>query len=201
MGKAAELLSRNAEVRGGGKKAGNIEIDGRSMVEMPLYGRRAELRAVARLYRIIRSKHKALTTELDSVKEVIRAAAQDELDASVESGRYAGAADVCGVRVSRANKFSAVQYGRDEMIEAVGETNYRIMFNESGCIKFGSVDDLRAHINMCNEVGVVVCGEVEEKVTGNSKLVEYIARAGRTLDADTRELLVVCAKDQKARVS
>jgi hypothetical protein len=201
MSKAATLLKTAQEPRKVSKTADkSVTLDPQTLVNVPTYDRKASVRAVARLLKRKAAVLKSLETETEALKATLRAAGQDLLDVNAEAGNYYSNALVGGVKIARANKFSPVPYGRDDLAEAIGAENYRIMFDESAMIAFSDIDSMRRHVTMCNEAGVAVEGTPTEKVTPNSKVVEYICRVGREIDNDRKELLRVCAREQTARV-
>lgn len=199
MSKAAQLLKSIQDVPAKKKTSDVVEVSG-VLVDVPTFGRRAKVEAVARLYRIANAKLKSMETEVDALKAVLRDVGNSELSSNAEAGHYVASVSVGGVKVSRANKFKHIQCERDALMEAVGATEYRIFFDESAAIRFDSIDQERQHINMCNEAGISVAGSVEERVSGNSKLPEFIIKSKPSLDADRLALLNQFAQDQAPRV-
>lgn len=199
MSKAAELLkmvpAKKEKVNGG-----RVVMDDRAMVDVPSFGRSAEVRAIARLFRIVKAKQRALDAELDMLKVAIRDAGQQLLDSNAAEGKYYSQADVGGVKVSRANKLSPVPFRRDDMVEAVGATEYSVFFKESAVKKFESINAMRQYDAVCELAGVEVEGVNSEVVTGTPKLAEHIVRVRDTMAPEQVELLEVCVKDQALRV-
>lgn len=200
MGKAAQLLKNKQEIEQSKSKSGVVRVDDSAIVDVPFYSRKSTVRAVARLFRIANAKLKTMETEVESLKNVLRAVGQQELDTNSEAGKYVSKVDVAGISVCRANKFKPVPYDRDALMEAVGPVEYRVFFNEKASIKFDNIDEERSFVQICKDAGVDVSGTVEEIVVGNAAFGEYIARTSKSLDAERLALLKDCASDQAARV-
>ena len=199
MDKATRLLE---QIRAGGKddSADVAVADVNALVDMPLYGRKTALKAAARLYRIIKSKQKALDTELELIKDSLRTIGQHLLDENALSGKYYSKVVVGGVPVSRANKFKPVPCTRDALMDVVGENEYRIMFNEDAYIQFESADQMEEFLTLCKVAGIAPEGKATCKISGTPKLAEHIVRCYKSMDPSSLELLRGCAVDQRARV-
>jgi hypothetical protein len=201
MNKAAALLAREPETTKKVRATEPTPLPLDTQLRVPTYGRKASARAVARLYRLKARLLKTAQTEADALKDVLRNAGQEWLDTNAEAGRYYGSAAIDCVRVSRANRYAPVPYPRDDLMDAVGAENYRIMFSESGTrLEFDNIDAMRHHLALCKVAGVPMVGKPVEAVTPTPRVAEHIARVGDVLDEDRRELLRRCAKDQTARV-
>ena len=199
MSKAAQLLNRTVEVKKE-KKSESVCLEPSTMIEVGLETPVMPAAEVAKMFKELQSQIKALETEQDVLKSALRQAGQRLLDMNAEAGTYYASADVAGVRVSRANRFSPVVYGKDELVDAVGPVEYKILFNEKAVIEFVSIDELRQHVSMCKEAGITVDGRVNEVITANSSANEYICKIQNVIDTDRMALLKACLKDQAARV-
>lgn len=169
-------------------------------LSVPTYSRPASAAAVARLYRIKARALKSMETEVEAIKGALRTAGEDWLSTNASEGRYYTVAEVGAVTVTRANRFAAAPWGRDDIKDAVGEA-YGIMFKEGARLEFSSIDDMRRHVTMCQEAGVPVTGQAVESVTPTPAIVQHLCQLRNTLDGDRVALLEACAKDQAARVA
>jgi len=177
-----------------------VSADAMAPVDMPLYSRKATVKALGKLYRITKARAKALETELDVMKTTLRTIGQSLLDTEADSGNYYTKALVGGVPVSRANKFKPVPYERDSLMEYIGMTEYKLMFNEKASIEFSSIDKLREHVMLCEVAGVEMTGKPKETISGNAKLAEHLCKTRGHLEPRVVEALEKCAVDQAARV-
>lgn len=201
MSKAATLLkkisSKQSDKRQ--KKEDRLVVPPGTEVVIPSYDRPTTVRAAARLFKIVSKKVKSFQTELDVIKSVIRETGADALNEQFAAGRYFASADCGGVKVSRANKFSALDIDRNELQAAVGEA-YGAMFKEEAVIAFNGADELQAHLRLCEETRIPVGGKASVTIKGRPGMRERMCDMWDGLGEDKRELLTACAKDQAARV-
>jgi len=200
MNTAARLLEQSPVQE---SKRVNKEVavaDVNALVDMPLYGRKATISAVARLYRIYRTRQKALDTEMEVIKDTLRTIGQSLLDDNALNGKYYTRAELAGIPVTRANRFKPLKYDRDDLAEAVGKNEYRMMFDEDAYLQFSDGTHMDEFLTLCREAGVTVDAETVCKVSGTPRLAEHIVRCYKSMDPDSLELLRRCAVDQKARV-
>jgi len=200
MSKAAKLLKKTLVATDKAvKSSSKFVVPSDRKVELASFGRETTLKAAGRYFKALNRKIKSLTSELGVVKGAIRVVGQNELDAQFARGVYFSESDCGGVKVTRANKFKPAPYDRDALKDAVGES-YGAMFQEDAGIKFASVDALRTHVQLCQDAGISIDGEVSESVKGRSGLRQRMCEMWAELDEDRRELLTVCAQDQAPRV-
>ena len=199
MSKAAELLKQSAVVSKI-KETPRAQVPVTELVQIATFDRMVTVKAAGRYLRILDKKAKSLDTERDAVKDALRRVGQAALDGAYQQGTYYASADVGGVKVSRANKFSPVAYNRDALVEAVGPVEYSLMFKEAAALEFKAIDNLRQFIHACELAGVPSMGEVKEVVTAKTELLKRVCEARGAMKADVVELLSKCAVDQAARV-
>ena len=197
MSKAAELLAKFEE-QPREVKSDAVVLDDQ-MVPVRTFSREVRTKALARYYRKLDRHLKTLKAEAEAIKAVIYQLGDKELQARFDGGEYVNSVDVCGVKVTRANKYGAAPYPPAALKEAVGEA-YGSLFDEQAVLKFANNDQMQQFLRSCEDAGVTVNGTPEVTVKGRSGLAQRICEMKQDLDEDKYKLLVKCAKDQKARV-
>lgn len=196
---ARELLREIKDTKKERKDERKLVISPKAKVSMPTFDRDTTIAAAARYFKIVSRRVKSLETELDAVKAVIRETGNGELERELMRGEYYGAADCAGVKVTRANKYSPVEVNKDKLVEFVGES-YGVMFKEQATLTFKSIDSMRAHLRLCQEMGIPVECEHSEVVVGRPGLRQRICEIWNSLDEQKKTVLLACAKDQAPRV-
>lgn len=197
MSKATELL-KQLNKQPTKEKPGGVVLDDK-MVPVRTFSREVRTKALARYYRKLDRHLKTLKSEVESIKAVIYKLGDEELRRRFDGGEYVSSVDVCGVKVTRANKYGAVPFPPAALKEAVGDA-YGSMFDEKAVLGFANNDQLQQFLRSCEDAGVEVSGTPEVTVKGRSGLAQRICEMRHDLCDDKYELLVECAKDQKARV-
>lgn len=173
------------------------ELDGGVVVRVAGFDRGVRLVAVARYWRLLSRREKAISVQLDAVKGTLREAAKNGM---AEIGGYVAGVKVGGVSIRRSNKYGPAPVGRDELIDAVGGSEYAVCFKEEAALKFASVAELRQHVRACELAGVEVCGEISEVVKPRSCIGEKVVSLAPYIDQERLAVLEACAVDQAMMV-
>lgn len=195
MSKALSLLKREKlHSRTGSEKgsASRVSLDPSSPVKLAGYDEPVKAGVAARYWRLLNRKEKALAAQIGSVKAALRTAALGEMNRS--EGYVASV--VCGpVKVTRQNRFKAVPFEREELIDALGEVEYRTMFGETAGLEFASIEQMECFLRRCELAGVSVDATEKRVVKPRTSIRERLAEVGPALGQDAKELIEHCAQD------
>lgn len=170
------------------------------LVSVPGYSRRVRAKVAARLYRLQARRVKGMLAEIEALKCALRDTGKEVMDTNAQSGVYIANVDLGGVHIGRANKFAPIDVDRRQLIDCVGETEYRLMFNEQAVLKFDSADNMERFVSSCNEAGIELHATADVRINGNARLAESLCKTRSHLKPEVVEILESCAIDQQPRV-
>ncbi len=197
MNKAIELLKKKKNALPV-VKTGTPKIVLRDEEPVEFLGGEQTLGGLVAEWKRLDAERKNIEAELELIKSKLREVGKGKLD---NADRYYSGVQIGEVVVQRANKYKLnPKYSREEIIDAIGETEYYTMFGEDAVIRFQSVKELELFTGACAQAGVAIKGDKETKVKPRSSFAARLYEIGHSLGDGVEELLRDCAVDQRPSV-